>query len=123
MNLRPKDIRDANYFEEGDGTFLCELYHPKNGDKDLPYSMAYAKLKPGSSSLKHELGQDELYIFTQGKGYISIEGEKIPIHSGQSIIVPRKKLQYLSNSGEEDLCFYCIVSPPWTEEEEKVQKE
>jgi len=120
MSYKPKDIRDAVFFQAGDGTHLTELYHPKNGDKNLSFSLAYAKLSPGASSLKHELGQEELYIFTAGKGEIIIDTERTAIESGQSILVPRKTLQYVRNTGDEELCFYCIVSPPWTEEEEQI---
>ena len=123
MKIKPKDIKHAVFFQAGDGTHLTELYHPKNGDKNLTFSLAYATLNPGASSLKHELGQEELYIFTQGSGEIIIGSEIIQIKNGQSILVPRKTIQYVKNTGEGDLCFYCIVSPPWTEEEEIILEE
>jgi mannose-6-phosphate isomerase-like protein (cupin superfamily) len=43
-----------------------------------------------------------------------IEDEHEEVNAGSIIIVPPKHTQHIRNTGSIDLEFYCIVSPPWT---------
>ena len=46
-----KDLAKGDYFIAADNTNLCELLHPDREGLDLPYSMAFAKLGTGNSSI------------------------------------------------------------------------
>jgi mannose-6-phosphate isomerase-like protein (cupin superfamily) len=117
-----RDIRACSCFKSADNTTLCELLHPEREGLNLPYSLAYALLKPGTASLPHVLKESsELYYILQGKGRMHIEDESADIEAGQAVYVPPGSRQFIQNSGVEDLKFLCIVSPVWREENEEVQ--
>ena len=119
METFKKHLDNLSYFEAEDKTILTEVFHPKNDTGiEIPFSLAYASIKPGNSSLPHTLKQKEMYLFTKGKGEISIAGETHLIFKGSCILVPGGALQSVENNGTEDLEFYCIVSPPWTAADE-----
>jgi len=110
-----RDIEKANYLEASDKTKLCELIHPlKEAVFDISYSLAHVVLKPGKKSQPHKLkSSSEVYYILEGKGTIHVDDEFSNIKPGQAIYVPQKSIQYIENSGEDDLKFLCIVSPPW----------
>ena len=115
-------IEDLPFFKAGDNTILTEVFHPKNDAVDLPYSLAYAKIEAKQKSLKHVLKNEELYIFIKGHGTIHINGKSNIVQQGSVVLVPKGKEQYVENSCDETLCFYCIVSPPWSEDQEEILK-
>lgn len=117
-----KEVKDLAHFLAGDMTILTEVLHPKNESVSIPYSLAFAKLEKGQSSLPHKLGNDELYIFIKGYGSIIIESEVVSVKEGTVVFVPKHKMQHVNNEGSESLCFYCVVSPPWEEGKEEVLK-
>ncbi len=99
-----------------DKTLLAEIIHPVHSKTDpkTPYSLAHAELLPGEQSTPHVLTESiETYIIVNGSGEIVVDGEKEHISIGSVIVVPSKKTQYVRNTGESLLEFYCIVSPPW----------
>lgn len=115
-----KDLALLPFFRAGDATTLAEVLHPKQDPVTLPYSLAFAWLEPGTSSLPHRLGGSEVYLFTKGSGILVSEGEEQAVQAGTVGLVPPQALQYLRNTGAERLEFYCIVSPPWTADTEEV---
>ncbi len=105
----------------GDHTRLRELLHP---NRDYPfsgrYSLAHAVLAPGASSLKHRLASDEVYYILSGQGIMHINEESAEVASGDAIDIPPGSVQWLTNAGEVDLCFLCIVDPAWRAEDERL---
>ena len=57
---------ENQFFKAGDHTTLKEVLHPVNRNLDLPFSMAFAFLEPGESSLLHFLTNTEIYFITSG---------------------------------------------------------
>ncbi len=117
-----KDIYNLDYMKAGDNTILTEVMHPFKDKKELPYSLAFAKLLKGASSLPHVLNNEELYIFIKGYGSIHIEQDVYEVKEGMTVLVPAGKAQYVKNRCEGELEFYCIVSPPWSAEKEEILK-
>lgn len=116
-----KQLEQVTTFVAADKTVLKEVLHPKNGDGNLPFSLAHAYLPPGAKSLPHRLTKsEETYTIINGKGTVEVEGKTFEIETGSVFVVPKNALQSVENTGEEDLEFYCIVTPPWAEEEEEV---
>lgn len=111
-------------FEAGDATHLKEVINQVNGGQKLPYSLAYATLKPGESSLPHILQKSsELYIIVSGTGQAQIDNQCIDIHPGKVFLVEAGENQYLTNTGSETLAFYCVVAPPWNINDEVILNE
>ena len=116
-----KTLNNVATFTAADKTVLKEVLHPKNGDGDLPFSLAHAYLPPGATSLPHRLTKsEETYTILQGKGKVYVEQETFEIEKGSVFVVPKNALQSVENTGDENLEFYCIVSPPWAEDEEEI---
>jgi mannose-6-phosphate isomerase-like protein (cupin superfamily) len=116
-----KDTKSSSYFDAVDETVLAELLHPKNDGVKLDFSIAHAVLKPGKSSLPHILKESvEVYYILEGQGQMHIDREVETVESGQVVYIPPKNNQWIKNTGNEDLKFLCIVSPPWNESDEEL---
>jgi len=115
-----KSLKQADEFVAGDATHLREILHPHNDPVKLGYSIAHAYIKPGQSSLPHRLSGSEVYHIIAGEGIIHINGESQAIQQGDTIYVPPGGLQFVENTGKENLTFICIVEPAWTPESEMV---
>ncbi|MBN1881681.1 MAG: cupin domain-containing protein [Deltaproteobacteria bacterium] len=116
-----RNISDIENITAEDKSVLKEVLSPLKDRIDVGYSLAYAVVGPGRETLPHRLKTlSEVFIIIEGVGIISIEHEERPVTPGTVVHVPPGKLQYLKNTGEKDLVFYCIVDPPWKMEEEVV---
>lgn len=118
-----KSLSAVEAFRAGDGTWLREIIHPRNDGVDLPYSLAWASLQSGEASLPHVLTNEELYLFLEGEGAFFLEAESRPVSKGDVLLVPAGARQYLKNTGPGPLEFFCLVSPPWSEEGEEVERQ
>ncbi len=106
-----------------DNTLLCELLHPERVKEKLKidYSIAYAILKRGESSLSHKLKTSvEVYYIIEGRGIMHIDHECEDVHPGQLIYIPDNSKQFIENTGREELKFLCVVFPMWKEEDEEL---
>jgi len=117
-----KSLKQAEEFIAGDATHLREILHPKNDPIKTEYSIAHAYIKPGEASLPHQLTGSEVYHIIAGEGIIYVDEENLTICQGDSVYVPPGSLQFLKNTGKENLTFICIVEPAWTPESEIVIK-
>lgn len=115
-----KQLKAVESFVAGDKTVLKELLHPNNDAYPADVSLAFAQLAPGDASVHHALKSTEIYIGIQGEGVLYIDGVEYPLAAGTSILVPPHAEQWLQNTGEQSLDFYCIVSPAWSEGEETI---
>ena len=115
-----KDLVDCKEFIAGDNTILRELLHPDKDGFDIRYSLAHATLKPGLTSLLHQLRTSEVYYILEGEGIMQIDDEKKPVSAQQCVYIPPHAKQCIFNSGNIDLKFICIVDPAWRLEDEEV---
>lgn len=115
-----KDLKNCPEFIAGDGTFLRELLHPDKERLKLRYSLAHATLRPGKKSTPHKLKTSEVYFILKGKGLMHIENKAREVSPNQIIYIPPNSVQYIENSGTEELSFLCIVDPAWKKEDEKI---
>ena len=114
-----KSIQNTPAFTAGDETLIREVLHPRNDGLSLGYSLAFATLEPGQASLPHVLRESsEVYVVQKGRGRAFIGEEVADAGPGDVIFIPSGARQYIENTGEERLEFWCIVSPPWSEEGE-----
>ena len=113
-------LADREKFKAGDDTMLKEILHPLHHKLKLPYSLAYAFLEKGETSLLHSLSGSEVYFILNGKGKVTLGEKEFVIGKGDCIYVAPNMPQSVSNTGGSKLEFICIVSPPWTEEGEEI---
>lgn len=121
VHLIVKNPDDREYGRVLDGTFLSEILHPENDPVEMNFSLAHAILREGEASLPHRLGESvEVYYILKGEGVMHIGDEVREVSGGDAVYIPPGCVQYIENSGEGDLSFLCIVSPPWRGEDEEL---
>jgi len=102
-----------------DDSELREILHPERDRVRIGYSLAHAVVKPGRTSLRHRLASSEVYYILAGTGIMHIEDEAEAIRAGDTVCVPERAIQWIENTGTNDLAFLCIVDPAWREEDEE----
>lgn len=113
-------LRDCKEVRAGDGTRLRELLHPARDAVTIRYSLAVAWLAPGKRSRAHRLKTAEVYYLIRGSGLMHVGSESAEVASGDAVYIPSSSVQWLENSGEDELEFICIVDPAWRPEDEQV---
>jgi mannose-6-phosphate isomerase-like protein (cupin superfamily) len=116
------DINDCEEFTGGDRTKIREILNPLKEKLDLRYSLAHAMLKEGEKALPHRLKTSEVYYILQGSGTMHINDEQREVSEKQAVYIPPNSVQYIENTGDDELLFLCIVDPAWREEDEEVYK-
>jgi len=111
-------LKDCEEFIAGDNCVLREILHPDKEDLKLRYSLAHAVVKPGQTTWKHRLTTSEVYYIMQGEGMMHIDDESAPVKPGATVYIPPLATQCITNSGNTDLVFLCIVDPAWRKEDE-----
>lgn len=116
-----KKLDSIPVFTAGDDTIIQEWLHPKNDAVNISYSIAFAELEAGASSLPHILQtRTEVYIVLEGTGVAYIGGTAQAMQKNDLLLIPEGVEQYVKNVGDSTLKFICIVSPPWSKEDEVV---
>ncbi len=113
-----KHLNQCKTIIANDGCHLKELLHPRNDPVDLPYSFSVAVLEAGKSTYPHYLKQSEVYFILEGEGRLHIGNACFQLTKGSTARVPPKQEQWLENTGQSDLRFIVIVSPPWQAEDD-----
>jgi len=108
-----KSLHQCPEIIANDGCRLRELMHPSNDGVSLPYSLAIAVVEPGGSTYKHVLKHEELYHVLNGQGVVTADQEQVAVEAGDAVLVPGGATQWVDNTGQSELIFACIVSPPW----------
>lgn len=117
-----KELNNLKAFKAGDDTIIKEVLHPKNDGIAYGYSLAYAELAAGTASLPHQLMQSsETYVIHTGQGRAFIDGKAYEMRVGDTLFIPAGAEQWIENTGNEPLGFWCIVLPPWSEAQEEVK--
>ena len=99
-----------------DNTTIREILNPKHETQKLVlnYSLAHATLKPEAKSLPHKFHEaSEVYYILKGRGLMHIDDETDEVSPGDTIYIPPLAVQWIENTGSENLEFLCIVEPAW----------
>ena len=115
-----KRLKDCKEIAAGDRTRLRELLHPSRDAAEIGYSLAAARLAPGTRSQAHRLKTAEVYYIIRGGGVMHIGEEAADVAAGDAVYIPPESVQWLENTGKEEIEFICIVDPAWRPEDEAV---
>ncbi|MHB8845115.1 MAG: cupin domain-containing protein [Nitrospirota bacterium] len=113
-------LQDCPEFTAGDNCRLREILHPDKAQLALRYSLAHAVVAPGQTTWLHSLRTSEVYYIMSGEGSMHIDGEQRPVAPGDTVYIPPKAKQQITNTGSAELVFLCIVDPAWRKEDEVV---
>ena len=66
-------------------------------------------LHPGKNTTGHNhVGQEEVYHFVSGEGYMEVGAETISVSQGSIVLIPDGYFHKVWNTGLEDLVFVCV---------------
>lgn len=108
---RPDETRE---YLSGEGCHILEL----SGAADDPaLSIARARVAPGVTTQWHALdGIEERYLVVAGHGEVEVGAHRERVGPGDVVLIPPEAPQRITNTGDEDLVFYCLCTPPWRED-------
>jgi mannose-6-phosphate isomerase-like protein (cupin superfamily) len=106
--------------QSGDQARLRELFNPRKDPLQIDYSLAWTKVKPGRKTLPHSLVYSEVYYILKGTGIMHIDDEQANVSADTAIYIPPHAIQWIENTGDQELTFLCIVNPPWHAEAEQI---
>lgn len=90
----------------------CHITELLNAPAAPDVSLAVARVEPGVTTQLHALtGVVERYIVRKGEGVVEIDGIRHPLRLGESALIPAGAAQRITNTGTEDLEFYCLCTP------------
>ena len=95
-----------------DGSSIREMMHPQVHGNTWQ-SLAEATVPPGGKTFVHRhLHSEELYHFTHGQGFMSLDGLRFAVQTGDTICIAPGQWHSLHNTGAEDMRLLCCCSPP-----------
>ena len=115
-----KNLNAGHEFTANDGCLIREILHPKNDPVELSWSLAMARVLAGKRTLIHKLQQAEVYLILVGQGRMHINNESRDVSTGDVISIPPRAVQWIENTGNDELQFIAIVSPPWREQDDQL---
>ena len=114
MKSRVVKADSLTEFAIPEGCFISELC---NQPEDNGVSIALARVETGTKTQPHYLDSiDERYLIIAGKGRVNVDD--IPptdVEAGDLVVIPAGKNQSIENTGNTDLLFYCICTPPFNQ--------
>jgi len=115
-----KRLKDCREITAGDRTRLRELLHPARDAAAIRYSLAVAWLAPGKRSRAHRLKTAEVYYLVRGEGVMHIGDEAAKVEAGDAVYIPPDSVQWLENTGQDEIEFICVVDPAWRPADEEI---
>lgn len=113
-------LESCEEFIAGDKTILREMIHASKASWALNYSLAHARLEPGTQSYEHTLKSSEVYFVIEGEGLMHLDEDVYPVKAGDTVYIAPHTKQFIQNTGQGQLAFLCIVEPAWRAEDEVV---
>lgn len=117
------DREEVKAYRTKDGSLVREIIHPDHvAVRNL--SMAEARLEPGASTAPHFHGEsEEVYYVLAGRGVVIVAGEEAEIGPGQAVLIPARYRHRIVNTGDDDLVFLCLSSPPYRHEDTDIEED
>ena len=97
-----------------EGCFILQSWGlPADGS----LSLARARVEVGQRTRWHRLhGVREIYLITEGSGLVELGGEAPRrVGVGDLVHIPPELPQRIAQEGRDDLVFYCICTPAFTQ--------
>lgn len=92
--------------------YITEYY---NQEDDPQVSLALARVAVGVTTQLHSLtGVTERYLLVQGSGELEIADHRRAVTVGDQVVVPANTAQRITNTGDNDLLFWCVCTPRFT---------
>lgn len=107
---------DREPFTTKDGSLVTELVHPSFSGA-VGQSVAEAVVPAGGETIAHRHHRsEEIYLFTEGDGRMTLGGETFAVAAGDAVVIPPATPHRLF-AGEERLVLLCICAPAYSHED------
>ena len=95
----------------------CYIIESANATNDH-LSIARARVEPGVTTKWHCVeGTEERYILAEGRGRVEIgDLPAEEVGPGDVVLIPAGVRQRITNTGQIDLIFFCVCTPPFKQE-------
>lgn len=99
----------------------CHIVEVSGRPEDPELSIARARVEPGVTTQLHALdGIAERYLIVEGEGRMetghAMERRTAAVGPGDVVLIPPGVPQRITNTGTDDLVFYCLCTPAWKDE-------
>ena len=91
----------------------CFILEVANDERDRDVSIARARVPAGATTEWHRVtGIDERYAIISGQGRVEIgDLPATLVGAGDVVRIPADTPQRITNTGDEDLLFFCVCTP------------
>jgi len=111
MIIRRAPKKEA--FTSIDGCKIVEVIGlPTTNTREV--SLAQAKIKGKTRTLRHYHTFTEIYMVVAGEGIMHIDREAEKVKLGDNVLIPAKAHHFIENKSEQDLVIWCICTPAFT---------
>ncbi len=112
--MKPQIVKadpSKEFFAPSERCYILETWH---GNADA-MTFARARVTPGVTTEWHALeGVSERYIITEGTGRMEVADlAPVDVVPGDTVFIPAGVRQRITNTGTQDLIFYCVCTPPF----------
>ncbi|MBZ2167420.1 cupin domain-containing protein [Marinobacter sp. F4216] len=113
-SIRKQDFSSEFYTSE-----RCFIAEQSNSTDDEALSIARARVEPGVTTRWHRLRKSaERYYILSGIGRVEIgDLPAEDVKPGDVVIIPPMSRQRIANTGQEDLVFLALCTPPFTKDD------
>ena len=105
----PQDYQAYRISPE-DNNRLAIIFDPSNADNSLTVCVEIFDVGSATPPHRHNLAI-EMFFILQGEGLAMCDGKEVPLHSGDSILMPKTGTHYLKNTGSTRLYALCMMVP------------
>ena len=111
IGIKKHQEQQEYWFREG-----CYITEIANDEDDDICSIARARVEPGQTTAWHMLKNiQERYIIVSGSARVEV-GDTLccDVAPGDIVRIPQNTRQRIINTGQENLIFYAVCTPPFT---------
>ncbi len=105
----PQDYQAYRISPE-DNNRLAIIFDPSNANDSLTVCVEIFEIGSATPPHRHNLAI-EMFFILQGEGLAMCDGKEVPLHSGDSILMPKTGTHYLKNTGSTRLYALCMMVP------------
>jgi mannose-6-phosphate isomerase-like protein (cupin superfamily) len=105
----PKDYQ-AYRISPQDSNRLAIIFDPSNAHDSLTVCVEIFDVGGATPPNRHDFAV-EMFFILKGEGIAVCDGKEIPLHSGDSVLIPKQGTHLLKNTGSERLYTLCIMIP------------
>jgi mannose-6-phosphate isomerase-like protein (cupin superfamily) len=106
---KPQDCR-VYRISASDTHRLAIIFDPMNADNSL--TVCIEIFDPGGATPPHRHNfAVEMFFILKGEGMAICDGKEVPLHSGDSVLIPKTGTHYLKNTGKQKLYALCMMVP------------